>query len=43
MRRRNRREGEVDGVDYLFKCRDELEGMIEKKKLVEWGEYVGKY
>lgn len=40
---RNLREGEVDGVDYFFKLRDEFECMIENNKLFEWVEYVGNY
>ncbi|PLT51857.1 guanylate kinase [Bacillus amyloliquefaciens] len=40
---RNPREGEVDGVDYFFKSRDEFEHMIENNKLLEWAEYVGNY
>lgn len=40
---RNLREGEVDGVDYFFKSRDEFERMIENNKLLEWAEYVGNY
>ncbi|MDQ8055367.1 guanylate kinase [Bacillus velezensis] len=40
---RNPREGEVDGVDYFFKSRDEFERMIENNKLLEWAEYVGNY
>lgn len=40
---RRPREGEVDGVDYFFKEREEFEHMIENKKLLEWAEYVGNY
>ncbi len=40
---RKPREGEVDGVDYFFKPREEFERMIENKKLLEWAEYVGNY
>ncbi|ANB46012.1 MULTISPECIES: guanylate kinase [Bacillus] len=40
---RNPREGEVDGVDYFFKSREEFERMIENNKLLEWAEYVGNY
>ncbi|MGD6803621.1 guanylate kinase [Rossellomorea aquimaris] len=37
------REGEVDGVDYFFKSREEFEGLIEKGKLLEYAEFVGNY
>lgn len=40
---RNPRKGDVDGVDYFFKTRDEFEEMIQKDKLIEWAEYVGNY
>ncbi|RLQ95795.1 guanylate kinase [Falsibacillus albus] len=37
------REGEVDGVDYFFKSREEFESLIEQGKLLEYAEYVGNY
>ena len=37
------REGEVDGVDYFFKSREEFEDLIEKGKLLEYAEFVGNY
>ncbi|MBD1379990.1 guanylate kinase [Metabacillus arenae] len=40
---RKPREGEVDGVDYFFKSREEFEEMIKHDKLLEWAEYVGNY
>lgn len=40
---RQPRKGDVDGVDYFFKTRDEFEKMIEKNELIEWAEYVGNY
>ncbi|MCY8829734.1 guanylate kinase [Bacillus atrophaeus] len=40
---RSPRAGETDGVDYLFKTRDEFEQMIANNKLLEWAEYVGNY
>ncbi|MEC1645704.1 guanylate kinase [Bacillus halotolerans] len=40
---RNPREGEVNGVDYFFKTREEFEQMIANNKLLEWAEYVGNY
>lgn len=36
-------EGEVDGVDYFFKEREEFEEMICNEKLFEWVEFVGNY
>ncbi|KAA0548183.1 guanylate kinase [Bacillus sp. BGMRC 2118] len=43
MTTRKPREGEVDGVDYFFKSREEFEDLIEREKLLEWAEYVGNY
>ncbi|MEH7234827.1 guanylate kinase [Bacillus sp. JJ1562] len=43
MTTRKPREGEVDGVDYFFKSKEEFEGLIENNKLLEWAEYVGNY
>ncbi len=40
---RKPREGEVDGVDYFFKTREEFQQMIENDELLEWAEYVGNY
>jgi guanylate kinase len=37
------REGEVDGVDYFFKSREEFENLIEQGKLLEYAEFVGNY
>jgi guanylate kinase len=37
------REGEVHGVDYFFKTRDEFEQLIEEEKLLEYAEFVGNY
>ncbi|WP_421384513.1 guanylate kinase [Bacillus salacetis] len=37
------REGEVDGVDYFFKSREEFESLIEQGKLLEYAEFVGNY
>lgn len=37
------REGEVDGVNYFFKSREEFEQMIQRNELLEWAEYVGNY
>ena len=43
MTTRSPREGEVDGVDYFFKSREEFETLIEQNKLLEYAEYVGNY
>ncbi|SFS50892.1 guanylate kinase [Marininema halotolerans] len=40
---RKPREGEVDGVNYFFKSRQEFEGMIEEDQLLEWAQYVNNY
>lgn len=40
---RKPREGEVHGVDYFFKEKEEFKHMIENKQLLEWAEYVGNY
>ena len=37
------RTGEVDGVDYFFKTRQEFEDLIEQGKLLEYAEFVGNY
>ncbi|NLY78981.1 MAG: guanylate kinase [Lysinibacillus sp.] len=43
MTTRKPREGEVDGVDYFFKTREEFEQLIEKGGLLEYAEFVGNY
>lgn len=43
MTTRNKREGEVDGVDYFFKTREEFETLIRQDKFIEYAEYVGNY
>ena len=40
---RNPRPGEVDGVNYFFKSREEFEEMIKNDELIEHAEYVGNY
>lgn len=40
---RSPREGEIDGVHYFFRTREEFETMIEQNQLIEWAEYVGNY
>jgi guanylate kinase len=43
MTTRNPREGEVNGVDYFFKSREEFEELIEQDRLLEYAEFVGNY
>ena len=43
MTTRKQREGEVDGVDYYFRSREEFEAMIEAGEMLEYAEYVGNY
>jgi guanylate kinase len=43
MTTRSPRAGEVDGVDYFFKSREEFEDLISRGKLLEYAEYVGNY
>ncbi len=43
MTTRNKREGEVEGVDYYFRTREEFEAMIEAGEMLEYAEYVGNY
>ena len=43
MTTRAPREGEVDGVDYFFKSREEFESLIKQRKLLEYAEFVGNY
>ncbi|TDL35092.1 guanylate kinase [Jeotgalibacillus sp. S-D1] len=37
------REGEIDGIDYFFKSREDFETLISQDKLLEYAEYVGNY
>ena len=37
------REGEIDGVHYFFKTRDEFQKMIANDELVEWNEVHGNF
>lgn len=37
------RAGEVDGVNYFFKSREEFQQMIAEDQLLEWAEYVNNY
>lgn len=40
---REPRAGEVNGVNYFFKSREEFMQMIEEDRLLEYAEYVGNY
>ncbi|NMO94658.1 guanylate kinase [Paenibacillus lemnae] len=40
---RQPRLGEVDGINYFFKGRDQFLSMIENDQLLEYAEYVGNY
>ncbi|MFZ3102944.1 MAG: guanylate kinase [Desulfitobacteriaceae bacterium] len=37
------RLGEVDGVSYFFRSREEFENMIENQELLEWAEFCGNF
>ena len=37
------REGEIDGVHYFFKTREEFQQMIAKNEMVEWNEVHGNF
>ena len=43
MTTRKQRPGEVDGVDYFFRSREEFEGLIANNQMLEYAEYVGNY
>lgn len=43
MTTRAQRPGEVDGVDYYFRTRDEFEELIKNGQMLEYAEYVGNY
>ncbi|MDQ0217134.1 guanylate kinase [Peribacillus cavernae] len=43
MTTRKPRKGEIDGIDYFFKTRDEFEALIGQGKLLEYAEFVGNY
>ena len=43
MTTRQKRPGEVDGVDYFFRTREEFEELIKNGQLLEYAEYVGNY
>ena len=37
------REGEVEGINYFFKTKEEFEQMIHNDELIEYAQYVGNY
>ncbi|HFH7160841.1 guanylate kinase [Streptococcus agalactiae] len=43
MTTRPQRLGEVDGVDYFFRTREEFEALIKEGQMLEYAEYVGNY
>jgi guanylate kinase len=43
MTTRQMRPGEVDGVDYYFRTKEEFEKMIEDGEMLEYAQYVGNY
>ena len=43
MTTRNMREGEVDGVDYFCRRKEEIEALIQEDQFIEYAEYVGNY
>jgi len=40
---RQPRQGEVDGLHYYFRSREEFQAMIEGDELLEWAEFCGNY
>ncbi len=43
MTTRNKRPGEVDGVDYFYKSKEEFEQLVAENKLLEYAQYVNNY
>ena len=43
MTTRAQRPGEVDGVDYFFKTKEEFENLIQQGELLEYAKYVDNY
>lgn len=43
MTTRQAREGEVDGVDYYFRTKEQFEQAIADGKMLEYAQYVGNY
>ena len=40
---REKRPGEIEGVDYFYKTREEFQRMISANEFLEWAEFVGNY
>lgn len=43
MTTRDRRTGEINGVDYFYKTKQEFEHLIEQNQLLEYAQYVNNY
>lgn len=43
MTTRTKRDGEVEGLDYYFRTKEQFEYLIENDGLLEYAEYVGNY
>ena len=43
MTTRAPREGEVEGVDYFFVCKDEFEELLREGQLLEYNQFVENY
>ena len=43
MTTRSPRQGEQDGVDYIFTTKESFENAIKNGELLEWAEFVGNY
>ncbi len=43
MTTREKREGEVDGVNYYFVTKEEFQRAIDNGELLEWAEFVGNF
>lgn len=40
---RTPRQGEIDGVNYFFKTREQFQQLIDADEMLEWAEYVNNY
>jgi guanylate kinase len=43
MTTREKRPGELDGIDYFYKSKEEFESLIEQNELLEYAKYVNNY
>ena len=43
MTTRDKRDGEIDGVDYFLRRKEEFETLIQQDQFIEYAEYVGNY